>query len=94
MFDLLSLAVLNEALINDSDVLVLNSIAFVKDVEVHFLDYEVIGLYLDHDEAGRNITLYLTNKYNHVLDKSNSYKNHKDLNDFLCHERKEWNWTK
>ncbi|MBO3100309.1 toprim domain-containing protein [Gelidibacter sp. DF109] len=91
MFDLLSLAVLNEALINDSDVLVLNSLAFVKDIEVHFSDYDMVHLYFDRDGAGRNVTLYLTNKYSHVLDKSDGYKDHKDLNDFLCHERKRWN---
>ena len=88
MFDLLSLAVLNEALINVSDVLVLNSLAFVKDIETHFLDYEMVHLYLDNDEAGKKVALYLTNKYHHILDESESYKNHKDLNDFLCHERK------
>jgi len=87
MFDLLSLAVLKEALINVSDILVLNSLAFVKDVEVHFSDYEMVHLYLDNDEAGKKTTLYLTNKYSHVLDESDSYKNHKDLNDFLCHEK-------
>src|SRR5690606_32698704 len=87
MFDLLSLAVLNEALINDSDVLVLNSLAFVKDIEVHFSDYDMVHLYLDNDEAGIKMTLYLTNKYSNVFDESEIYKDHKDLNDFLCHER-------
>lgn len=89
MFDLLSLAVLNKALINVSDILVLNSLAFVKDIEAHFLDYDMVHLYLDNDEAGKKVALYLTNKYSNVLDKSDGYKNHKDLNDFLCHERKE-----
>ncbi|WP_323026813.1 toprim domain-containing protein [Gelidibacter japonicus] len=89
MFDLLSLAVLKETLIKVSDVLVLNSITFVKDIEVHFLDYERIHLYLDNDEAGIKMTLYLTNNYSNVFDESEIYKDHKDLNDFLCHERKE-----
>ncbi|TXE08406.1 DNA primase [Gelidibacter salicanalis] len=88
MFDFLSLAVLNEALINNSDILVLNSLAFVKDIDVCVSDYELVHLYLDNDEAGRKMTLYLTNEYNHAIDESSSYKNHNDLNDFLCHERK------
>ena len=88
MFDLLSLAVLNEALLKDSDVLVLNSISFVKNIELFISNYKMVHLYLDRDSAGQNATLYLTKKYSHVMDESGSYKNHKDLNDFLCHERK------
>ncbi|WP_233530606.1 toprim domain-containing protein [Gelidibacter salicanalis] len=89
MFDLLSLAVMNETLINVSDILVLNSLAFIRDIEVHISSYEFVHLYLDNDEAGKKAALYLTNKYGHVLDGSYGYKDHKDLNDFLCHERKE-----
>jgi len=89
MFDFLSLAILNEVVINFSDILVLNSLAFVKDIEVHLLEYEMVHLYLDNDDAGKKVAFYLTNKYHHVRDESDSYKTHKDLNDFLCHERKE-----
>ncbi|RAJ21124.1 CHC2-type zinc finger protein [Gelidibacter algens] len=89
MFDLLSLAVLNALLIEVSDVMVLNSIAFIKNVEKHISNYEIVDLYLDNDSAGQNATLYLTKKYSHVNDQSDAYKNHKDLNEFLCHERKE-----
>lgn len=89
VFDLLSLAVLNPSLIISSDIIVLNSLAFIKDIERHILSYELVHLYFDRDGAGRNANHYLANKYSHVLDKSDAYKNHKDLNDFLCHERKE-----
>ncbi|WP_236027616.1 toprim domain-containing protein [Gelidibacter pelagius] len=88
MFDLLSLAVMNGSLIKDLDVIVLNSIAFIENVETHISNYEIVDLYLDNDSAGQNATLYLTKKYSHVNDQSDAYKNHKDLNDFLCHERK------
>ena len=88
MFDLLSLAVLNAPLIRISDVMVLNSIAFIKNIETHISNYEIVDLYLDNDITGQNATLYLTNKYCHVKDQSDGYKNHKDLNDLLCHERK------
>ncbi|WP_223266479.1 toprim domain-containing protein [Gelidibacter gilvus] len=88
MFDLLSLAVMNGSLIKDSDVMVLNSIAFIENVETHISNYEIVDLYLDNDSAGQNATLYLTKKYSHINDQCDAYKNHKDLNDFLCHERK------
>ena len=84
MFDLLSLAVFNRPLIEVSDVMVLNSIAFIENVETHISNYEIVDLYLDNDSAGQNATLYLTKKYGHVNDQSNGYKNHKDLNTYLC----------
>ena len=88
MFDLLSLAVLNTPLIEVSDVIVLNSIAFIENIETHISNYEIVDLYLDNDVAGQNATLFLTKKYSHVNDQSDDYKDHKDLNDLLCHERK------
>ena len=87
MFDLLSLAVFNEHLVKDSDVVVLNSISFIKNIETQISNYESVSLFLDCDNAGRNASNYLTTKYSHVFDKSDFYKNHKDLNEFLCHER-------
>ncbi len=88
IFDLLSFAVLNEFLVSSSSIIVLNSIAFIKDIEHLISNYTQVHLYLDNDNAGQDATKYLTKNYNHIIDKSNSYKNHKDLNDFLCHERR------
>tara|TARA_R110002096_G_C14524293_1_gene717224 strand:+ start:153 stop:1007 length:855 start_codon:yes stop_codon:yes gene_type:complete len=88
MFDLLSLAVLNEHLVNESDIMVLNSISFIKNIELQIPGYESVHLYLDCDSAGQKAAEYLATKYIHVTDKSDFYKNHKDLNEFLCHERK------
>jgi DNA primase len=87
MFDLLSLVTLDQELLNTSDILVLNSIAFIKAVERHIPKYESIHLYLDNDRAGQQATEYLTKKYKHVIDKRDTYKNHKDLNDSICHEK-------
>lgn len=88
MFDLLSLATLNETEINASDIIVLNSIAFIKDIETHISKYESVYLYLDNDSAGQQATKYLMNNYNHVKDRSSSYKNHKDLNALICYEKR------
>ena len=89
MFDLLSLATLDQELLNTSDILVLNSIAFIKAIERHIPKYGSVQLYLDNDKAGQEATRYLTEKYGHSIDQSSNYKNHKDLNDFLCHENQE-----
>lgn len=87
MFDLLSLVILNDTLLKVSDIIVLNSLAFIKDVEVSITKYESIHLFLDNDTAGQQATDYLTKKYKHIIDQSDSYKSHKDLNELLCHER-------
>ncbi|WP_142784658.1 toprim domain-containing protein [Changchengzhania lutea] len=88
MFDLLSLATLNETQIKASDIIVLNSIAFIKDIEIHIKKYESAYLYLDNDRAGQRATKYLINNNNHVVNQSSIYKNYKDLNDLLCHEKR------
>tara|TARA_R110002033_G_scaffold145783_1_gene183388 strand:+ start:2304 stop:3152 length:849 start_codon:yes stop_codon:yes gene_type:complete len=87
MFDLLSLATIDKDLIHTSDIIVLNSIAFVKEIEKYISKYELVHLYLDNDTAGQNAAQYLINTCNHVIDQSSTYKNHKDLNDQLCHEK-------
>ena len=88
MFDLLSLAVLNETLLNTSDIIVLKSIAFIKDMEYYLNSYNQVHLYLDKDTAGRKATQYLMITYNNVIDHSYIYKNHKDLNELVCYERR------
>lgn len=88
MFDLLSLSVLNLSLVNSSDIIVLNSTSFIKKVENHIPKYEVVQLYLDNDKAGKEATNYLMKNHYHIVDQSKTYKNHDDLNTFLCHENK------
>ena len=89
MFDLLSLAIMDEVLLSTSDILVLNSISFINDIEKHISKYVIVHLYLDNDSAGQKATQYLMEKYKHVIDKSSSYKNYNDLNDLLGHEKRE-----
>ena len=89
MFDLLSLAVLDKVLINTSSIIVLNSVSFIKDIEHLIINYEEVYLYLDNDTPGENATKHLVENYNQVIDQSYTYKNHKDLNDLLCYEKRE-----
>lgn len=70
MFDLLSLATLNESEIKASDIIVLNSIAFINAIEIHITKYTLIHLYLDNDLAGKRASKYLMTHYNHVIDQS------------------------
>ena len=91
IFDLLSLAIVDDVLLSSSDILVLNSISFINDIEKHISKYALIHLYLDNDTAGEKAAQYLINKYKQVIDKSSSYKNYKDLNDLLSHEMSQKN---
>ena len=86
MFDLLSLATLNDALIKASDIIVLNSLAFIKGIEPYLKNYKSAFVYLDNDKAGRQATKYLMEHHRHVMNKSHIYRNHNDLNEMLCHE--------
>ena len=89
MFDLMSLAKLNDNLLNITDILVLNSISFINDIEKYISKYTQVHLYLDNDTTGQKATQYLIDKHKHTIDKSSSYKNYKDLNDLLSHEKRE-----
>ncbi|WP_052143590.1 toprim domain-containing protein [Wocania ichthyoenteri] len=88
MFDLLSLATLDGNLLKTSDILVLNSISFRNDIEIYISKYTFVSLYLDNDIPGQKAAQYLINKYKHVIDKSSSFVNYKDLNDLLNHEKR------
>ncbi|WKB81363.1 toprim domain-containing protein [Cellulophaga lytica] len=88
LFDLLSLATLKPRELKVSDIIVLNSIAFIKDVQIHFSKYECIHLYLDNDLAGEEATMYLKKNHKYIIDCRDTYKNYKDLNDFLCYEKR------
>jgi len=88
MFDLLSLATLDGNLLKTSDILVLNSISFINAIEKYMSKYTLVHLYLDNDTPGQKASQYLIDNYKHVIDKSSSYKNYKDLNDLLSHENR------
>ena len=83
MFDLLSLFKLDDGSLSNSDIIVLNSIAFIKEIEQYINNYPKVSLYLDNDTTGREAADYLMSTYNHVTDHSDIYKNYKDLNEYL-----------
>ncbi|WP_335965392.1 toprim domain-containing protein [Galbibacter sp. PAP.153] len=80
MFDLLSLVSYDSALSKKADLLVLNSVAFVKRVPDYLKDYKQVALYLDRDKAGKKATEFLLGAHSRAVDKSELYKDYKDLN--------------
>jgi len=83
MFDLLSLATMNPIRVYESDILVLNSIAFLSDVENLLSNYKDVRLYLDNDNAGNSATQTLMQQFDTVIDCREEYKGYKDLNEKL-----------
>lgn len=83
MFDLMSLAVFDKMLIDCSDVIILNSIAFINNITPFLNDYQKVVLFLDNDESGNKKTIYLLKNFKNTIDLSNNYKNFKDFNEKL-----------
>ncbi len=87
LFDFLSLTVLENKLVNTSDVIILNSLSFLAQIQTHFPEYNQVLLYLDNDAAGDIATRKLLTRFDNVTDKRNSYKNFKDLNEKMNNEK-------
>jgi DNA primase len=83
MFDFLSLATMEEVLVNSSDAIVLNSLAFVDRIKGLLPEYDRVLLYLDNDAAGKKATASLLQLYDHIADCSDSYSGYGDLNEKL-----------
>ena len=83
MFDLLSMAELSPDELINADVIVLNSLSFLKPVSNLFKNYREVDLYLDNDKAGNEYSKELIQTQKNVIDKSECYKAYKDLNEKL-----------
>lgn len=87
MFDFLSLNVLEGELVKTSDCLILNSLSFIREIEFILPKYKNVLLYLDNDSAGRKATKELLSQFQNVSDRSASYLNFTDPNEWLQHEK-------
>ena len=87
MFDFLSLATIDGDLVQSSDSIILNSLAFIKRIETLIPKYKRVLLFLDNDSAGEKATASLLNQYDHITDRSDSYKDYVDLNEKLKDEK-------
>ena len=83
MFDLLSIAELYPEELQDSDIIILNSLSFLQQITPFFHKYKSVDLYLDNDQAGRKNAKELMRYYFNIKDQSHRYKNYKDLNEKL-----------
>lgn len=91
MFDFLSLVTIDPELIHSTDTIILNSLAFIEEMEKIILEYKEVLLYLDNDSAGNNAVKRLTEQFSiiiDIIDKRSSYKNYKDLNEWIKGSRK------
>lgn len=87
MFDFLSLATIDEDLVQNSDCIILNSLAFLQRIKMLIPKYEKVLLYLDNDPAGKKAAGSLLNQFQNVTDCSNSYCDYIDLNEKLKAEK-------
>ncbi len=83
MFDFLSLATMKPVKVYESDILILNSLSFIKNIKNLLSSYHTIFLYLDNDNAANTCTQNLLQKYDTAIDCREEYKGYKDLNEKL-----------
>lgn len=69
--------------------LVMNSLSFFEKGRQFMEKHQKINLYLDRDEAGIKNTQKALKWDIKYIDKSDLYKNHKDLNDYLVHQNQQ-----
>lgn len=83
MFDLFSLASILKEGIDDYDLIVLNSIAFAKQIITTIKEYRDIELYLDNDNSGNITTEFIIENIPWSIDRRFIYKDFKDANEKL-----------
>jgi hypothetical protein len=83
-FDYLSFVQVRENLrMQESDYLILNSVALLlKNVSV-LMKYTSIELYLDNDSSGNNYTELIRKQFEQAVDCRKLYREYEDLNDWL-----------
>ena len=71
---------------NEQDYMELNSVTNLSKAEQLLRPYSRIGCFLDNDQAGQRAYENLKRMFgNRLQDMSPHYKEHKDLNEYLCH---------
>ncbi len=78
---MLSLLDNNMELENEYDFLILNSTAFIEKAKKISDGYDTIELYLDNDITGNKMTAILMEHSKNCIDRSNQYKDCKDINE-------------
>lgn len=86
--DFLSILTLIPEAENTYSFLVLNSLVLFESARPIIEAYSEIWLFLDNDTAGQNYSCYACSLSAIYKDQSSLYKNHKDINDWHCHQGK------
>lgn len=83
-FDFLSFKTIHQNIVPaKSNILVLNSLSFFEKARSFMEQHDGVHLYLDRDKTGQNCTRYALSLSDKYKDKSDLYKNHKDLNEWM-----------
>lgn len=82
LFDALTLLTYKNQLLTHSDILILNSTAFIEKALHIIQSYPKVYLYLDNDPTGRQITERLLSSSINCIDNSYMYQSYKDLNEW------------
>jgi hypothetical protein len=85
--DFLSYLMLPVFHVADVNFLVLNSLSLLGKATAHLAYQDSKFLFLDNDQSGFKAANHLKHGYPRVIDMSSFYAEHKDLNDFLIHNK-------
>ncbi|GGW28725.1 toprim domain-containing protein [Arenibacter certesii] len=80
MFDMLSLMERERNLLEENDILILNSLGFIDKTFNTFTTYKSVALYLDNDRAGKKVVNRMMEQNSKCEDRSNLYEDFKDVN--------------
>ncbi|MGJ7032284.1 toprim domain-containing protein [Niabella hirudinis] len=83
VFDFLSYVTIQKNGINNTNILVLNSLAYLEKARPLMEQHSSIYLYLDRDHAGKSHTIQLANENSKYKDHSLLYDGYADLNEWL-----------
>ncbi|WP_339757541.1 toprim domain-containing protein [Algoriphagus aquimarinus] len=86
IFDLMSFIQMDQFNLKLSGFVVLNSLVNIKELKDFYQLYDNVNLFLDHDEAGKTLTVDLLKSNHNFTDQSSLYSPFKDLNEMLVNE--------
>lgn len=87
-FDFLTYAVIQKTAITNTNILVLNSLAFLEKARPVMEQHASIYLYLDRDNAGQKCTAQLVKENLKYKDHSLLYEGYADLNEWLTRQNR------
>ena len=73
--------------------LILNSLSMKEQATTYLKQFEQVKLYLDNDDAGRNLTAEFINSFSHVKDCSETYSEFKDFNEYHIFQTRKFQRT-